>query len=191
MIRDAGSSARDVAITEWRNSMNKDAFPKYIEAYGRDVYSFCRYLTRESFDADDLYQQTFLVAFEKNELDESLNPKSYLITIAANLWKNKKRKQRIREKKANIIFLEDNNFGEPSDDSPDALELVIKDEEAEAVRGLVQRLPDKLRIVLLMYYTEEMKLEEISEALSIPLGTVKSRMNKAKKLIKERLSYER
>ena len=61
--------------------MDPVALEKYINEYGREVYSFCMYLTRNKEDADDLYQQTFLVAYEKNSIDENKNPKSYLITI--------------------------------------------------------------------------------------------------------------
>lgn len=58
--------------------MNSKKMEEYIEEYGKDVYSFCVYLTRSRQDADDLYQQTFLVAFEKNEIDEAKKPVSYL-----------------------------------------------------------------------------------------------------------------
>ena len=167
--------------------MDSEAFKTCIENHGKAVYSFCRYLTRERFDADDLYQQTFLVAFEKGEISEVGNPRSYLITIAANLWNNMKRKKGWRAKRANIVYLQDEEMNQLADDRISVEDAMIKNEEAEAVRKLVDRLPDKLRIVLLMYYTEEMKLEEIATALQIPVGTVKSRMNQAKKRIKERM----
>ena len=169
------------------NNMDSEAFKTCIENHGKAVYSFCRYLTRERFDADDLYQQTFLVAFEKGEISEVGNPRSYLITIAANLWNNMKRKKGWRAKRANIVYLQDEEMNQLADDRISVEDAMIKNEEAEAVRKLVDRLPDKLRIVLLMYYTEEMKLEEIATALQIPVGTVKSRMNQAKKRIKERM----
>ena len=50
---------------------------------------------------------------------------------------------------------------------------------------LVKKLPDKYRDVILMFYMEEMNEAEISKALSIPKGTVKSRLNKARALLKE------
>ena len=67
-------------------------------------------MTRNKESAEDLYQQTFLVAWEKGELDENRNPKSYLISIAVNLWNNQKRKYLWRKKKANIIYFQDEDL---------------------------------------------------------------------------------
>lgn len=65
-------------------------------------------------------------------------------------------------------------------------QILIRD-EMETVRKLVDDLPDKMRIVILMYYMENMSVDEIAEVLKIPSGTVKSRMHQAKNRLKERL----
>lgn len=171
--------------------MNHDLIKKYIENYGKEIYSFCVYLTRSSEKADDLYQDTFLVAMEKGEMDEDQNPKAYLITIATNLWRNQKKKYVVRKKKANIIYFQDENLEQLDDGSESMEDQMVKDDEIRAIRSLVNKLPDKLRIVILMYYMEEMSLVEISEALNIPIGTVKSRLHQAKTRLKERMiKYE-
>ena len=64
---------------------------------------------------------------------------------------------------------------------------VQKRQEERLVRKCVLELPEKYRIVILLYYMEDMSIEEVALALKIPVGTVKSRMNKAKKMLKERL----
>lgn len=77
--------------------MNSNILEKCIADYGKDIFSFCVYLARNKNDAEDLYQQTFLVAFEKNEIDEVKNPKSYIsrmtiwnsLQIIRRLWKNR------------------------------------------------------------------------------------------------------
>ena len=66
---------------------------------------------------------------------------------------------------------------------------VERRQEKERVRKSVLLLPDKQRVVILMYYMEDMSIEEIASALKIPAGTVKSRMNKAKSMLKERLCH--
>ena len=64
-----------------------------IKEYGRDIYSFCRHLTRSQQEADDLYQDIFLKAMELQEkLIWQDNPKSYLLSVAVRLWKNRRRK---------------------------------------------------------------------------------------------------
>jgi len=158
---------------------------KCITDYGKDVYSFCLYMTRNKESAEDLYQQTFLVAWEKGELDENRNPKSYLISVAVNLWNNQKRKYLWRKKKANIIYFQDEDLTQLISDTETVEETIVKQDEMELVRSLVNQLPDKMRIVILMYYMEEMSVDEIAKALHIPTGTVKSRMHQAKSRLKE------
>lgn len=164
---------------------------RLIEDYGKEIYSFCVYLTRSREKADDLYQDTFLVAMEKESIDENNNPKAYLIAIATNLWRNQKKKYAIRKQKANVVYLNDENLERLDDDKESIEEKLVREDEVLLVRELVNKLPDKQRIVILMFYMEEMKLDEIAKALKIPLGTVKSRLNQAKSKLKERMNkYE-
>lgn len=167
--------------------MHSDIFEKYIEKYGKDIYSFCVYLTRNKNDAEDLYQQTFLTAVEKDELDGVQNPKSYFISIAVNLWNNQKRKFLWRKKKADIVYFQDDNLEQFADHAQTVEEQVLRQEEIETVRKCIVGLPDEMRIVILLYYRENLTIDEIALLLKIPSGTVKSRMHQAKNKIKERL----
>ena len=64
-----------------------------VDLYGKDIYSFCKKLTYNEFDAEELYQDTFLKALEiASRIDEEDNPKSFLLSISVSLWKNKQRK---------------------------------------------------------------------------------------------------
>ena len=171
--------------------MNSNSIEKYIEDYGKDVYSFCVYLTRNKETADDLYQQTFLVAIEKDEIDGERSPKSYLISIAANLWNNQKRKYVWRKKKANIIYFQDENLEQLPEAGETVEAKIVKEDEIAVIRRLVNELPDKMRIVVLMFYMESMTVNEIASALKVPSGTVKSRLHEAKNRLKERMiDYE-
>jgi RNA polymerase sigma factor (sigma-70 family) len=70
-----------------------------IALYGKDIYSFCRHLTREKDRADDLYQDTFLEAMKKiTVIRYGENPKSYLLSIALRIWKNRIRKMAWRNR---------------------------------------------------------------------------------------------
>ena len=172
--------------------MNSEKLEEYINEYGKDVYSFCVYLTRNRQDADDLYQQTFLVAFEKNEIDETLKPVSYLLSIAANLRNNQKRKSLWRKKKANIIYFQEENLEQIAEDAETVEEELIRREESENIRNEVDGLPDKMKVVVLMFYMQQLTIDEIAKALDIPAGTVKSRLHQAKARLKERMAgYER
>lgn len=170
--------------------MESVSIEKYIEEYGKDVYSFCMYLTKNRFDADDLYQQTFLVAYEKGSIDSDKNPKSYLITITVNIWNNQIRKTMWRRKKADIIQYDEDALERIEDKDGSIEEELIDKEEKNRIRKIVDTLPDKMRIVILMFYMEDMSIEDIAAALKIPAGTVKSRLFKAKKILKEKMAYE-
>ena len=170
--------------------MDPVALEKYINEYGRDVYSFCMYLTRNKDDADDLYQQTFLTAYEKNSIDENKNPKSYLITISVNIWNNQKRKILWRRNKADIIHFHDEALNRIEDDKDSVEEEVIRKEDQLRVRRFVDALPDRYKLVILMFYMENMSIDEIASALKVPNGTVKSRLHKAKQVLKEKMAYE-
>ncbi|HBZ04010.1 MAG TPA: RNA polymerase subunit sigma-24 [Lachnospiraceae bacterium] len=170
--------------------MESVSIEKYIEEYGKDIYSFCMYLTKNRFDADDLYQQTFLVAYEKGSIDSDKNPKSYLITIAVNIWNNQIRKTMWRRKKADIIQYDEDALERIEDKDGSIEEELIDKEEKNRIRKIVDTLPDKMRIVILMFYMEDMSIEDIAAALKIPAGTVKSRLFKAKKILKEKMAYE-
>ena len=172
--------------------MNSSSISVYIKEYGKDVYSFCVYLTRNRDDADDLYQQTFLTVLSKPDDTALDNPKAFLISIAANLWRNERRKRLWRQEKAGMVHFGDGDADLAADIRPTAEEDFVKRDELSALRNNVGRLSDKLRVVILMFYMEDMSLAEISTALKVPVGTVKSRLNKAKANLKEMMAdYER
>ena len=83
--------------------MEKQQLEKYINEYGRDIYLFCKRLTQNKNTADDLYQETFLKLWELDNVNDTENPKSYLLGISVNLWKNQCRKQMWRKRIADIV----------------------------------------------------------------------------------------
>lgn len=169
--------------------MNQEELESCIEAYGKDIYSFCRKLTSSRQEADDLYQDTFLKLLELRErLQIEYNPKSYLLTVAVNLWKNRKRKAAWRQRITGTeVSVEDESMPElPAGDMP-VDEQMISREERELVQQAVNRLPDSYRLPVLLFYMEELKLSEIAKILKVPEGTVKSRLYRAKKVLEKEL----
>ncbi|WP_454052877.1 RNA polymerase sigma factor [Clostridium sp. Marseille-Q7071] len=160
-----------------------------IELHGKAIYSFCHNLTKNQSDTDDLYQETFLKAMELcHKIDKDNNPKGFLISIAIGLWKNNRRKYARRQKIAPIEKLsEDINNGYVFKDTLTPENIVISNELCIMIRTATDKLDNKLKIPLYMYYTAEMSNEEIASALKIPLGTVKSRLHKARRVLKGNL----
>lgn len=73
--------------------MNRVQLEQCIHAYGKDIYTFCSQITGNRQEAEDLYQDTFLKAMELEEkIDYDRNPRSYLVSVALRIWKNRRRK---------------------------------------------------------------------------------------------------
>lgn len=163
---------------------------QWISDYGKDIYSFCKYLTRNSADADDLYQDTFLLAMEQVErLDEKDNVKGYLISVAVKIWHNRIRKKSWRNRIAGEILLEpEKQETVTADNEQAAEETFLAAEERRKIREEIERLPDHQRVVVLLHYMQGLGVDEIGRLLSIPAGTVKSRLHQARKRLQKKLA---
>ncbi len=162
-----------------------------IDCYGKEIYGFCRHIAGNQQDGEDLYQDTFLKAVElADKIDINQNPKSYLISIAVRLWKNRSRKrawrQRIVPEESIDMQMETRgNVGTSNGKTPEA-EVLISEQNA-FVSKCVSELEEKYRLPIYLYYSAELSVKEIAECMKLPQGTVKSRLHKARTIIKEKL----
>ena len=144
------------------------------------------HLTREKGSADDLYQDTFLEAMKKLAVIRyEDNPKSYLLSVAIRLWKNRVRKFAWRNRIAPQVG--ETALEQEGGATPDVSEKAVANEERGMLWKAVDALDDRYRIPLLLYYMEEQSIAELAELLSIPQGTVKSRLHKARQLLEKEL----
>ncbi|MEI7027047.1 RNA polymerase sigma factor [Paenibacillus sp. y28] len=172
--------------------MNTDELIELVKLHGKSIYSFCYKLTGNKHETDDLYQETFLRAVELQfKINAAHNPKAYLLSIAVRVYKNHYRKLSRRRRIAPIEELDEASATSrlsPFEASPEDAALML--ESRTLIQQAVHRLDDKLKIPLYMHYTANMTVEEIAKALSIPTGTVKSRMHHARQAIKKALEVE-
>lgn len=173
-------------LTTMRKAQEKQAesdITQLMHAHGTSLYRFCRSLTYQKEDAEDLFQETWLLAFRKMEkIKSSKNMQSFLCQVAVYLWKSEKRKWARRNRIAPKTSLDAHL---PSGE--DLEQNMLNQAQSEFVQALVAKLPDKFRIPLLLHYSLEMELKEIANTLKLPVGTVKSRLFYARKKIKEDL----
>lgn len=167
--------------------MNKQLLEHYIEAYGTDIYSFCIRLTQNRELAEELYQDTFLAICEKEDWKEEGNVKSYLLGITIKLWQNRKRKFAWRKRIAAEIPLSKEQGLEAFSADENLEQHMVSKEEQEAVWKAVYKLPEQLRIVILLYYMEDFKVAEIAEKLSLSISNVKSKLMRARRYLKQEL----
>ncbi|MFR6391547.1 MAG: RNA polymerase sigma factor [Roseburia sp.] len=167
--------------------MNKQLLEHYIEAYGTDIYSFCIRLTQNRELAEELYQDTFLAMCEKEDWKEEENVKSYLLGITIKLWQNRKRKFAWRKRIAAEIPVSKEQGLEAFSADENLEQHMVSKEEQEAVWKAVYKLPEQLRIVILLYYMEDFKVAEIAEKLSLSISNVKSKLMRARRYLKQEL----
>ena len=165
--------------------MTMKELERCIEVYGKDIYTFCLWLAKSGEHADDLYQDTFLTAIEVIErIDSEENMKSYLLSISVRLWKNRKRKWAWRNRIAPTVEMTEDFHVDLSYEERDR---VLDGEKSAVLKSAIAALPEKYRVIILLYYMEEVPQEKIATILHVPIGTVKSRLYAARQLLKSGL----
>lgn len=173
--------------------MNRGQLEQCINDYGKDIYAFCSQMTLSRQEAEDLYQDTFLKAVElSTQIDFENNPKSYLVSIALRLWKNRKRKYAWRARIAGMKqYVEedarkDEQTGQAVQNNP-VEEGYLDKELKKQVRDAVGRLNEKYRIPVYLYYTAQLPVTQIAEIMKLSNSAVKSRLHKARNMLKQEL----
>lgn len=188
----------DFYCLERKDDLTTKQLSELVELQGKSIYGFCYNLTKDRSEADDLYQEAFLLATQRcNTINADKNPKAFLLAIAVRIWKNRRRKIAWRQRIAPTEALHDGVVAESTimDNVVSMPEMIVISKELEKVlQHAAETLDDRFKIPLYMYYTAEMSIEEIAVALKIPKGTVKSRLYKARIKMKRELeasNYER
>lgn len=155
-----------------------------------DVYRFARSLTRDEADAEDVVQEAYLRAFRSwQTFERGTDVRRWLFTIARNVF------LRSREKGRREVTLDDD--GAAIVDAAQAREAWIRgglDEILEradlgpAIVTALQGLPEPFREVVVLVDLEDQSYEASAEVLDIPIGTVRSRLFRGRKLLQELLA---
>lgn len=156
---------------------------RYIQRYGRRLYGLCRSLCPNRFDADDLYQETWLrVVKNISQYDPGRDFEPWLTRICVNTYRSTLR----RLARSPLL---DFSSGEDKDRLLDSVPAP-EEKDYRPLYEAVGRLPEKLRLAVVLFYFQGEDLASAARVLGIPEGTVKSRLNKARKLLKEALADE-
>ncbi len=159
------------------------------EHYGSDaigleyldgLYSYAMVLTRNHAEAEDLVQETYVRAMPAmNRLRSESNVKGWLFKILRNAWLNHLRKRRSGPEVA-WSDMEDNSVKEIAEPSKDSYHTLVSKMEGEQVRTAIQALPPKFREIILLREFEELSYDQIASLLDCPVGTVMSRLARAR-----------
>ena len=179
--------------------MSNEEFEHFVQDNGKDILRFCRMTSGDKELGDELYQDTMLKLLEKRKrLDFERNLKSYALSVSILLWKNRRKKYANRNR---IVPMDSTNrledeekLSSVDDVGPSPEDAVLKEEERTIIMQAVADLPEKFRLPIYLFYSSSMSIKEIAQILQVPEGTVKSRMNKAKQVLKrelEAVGYDR
>jgi RNA polymerase sigma-70 factor, ECF subfamily len=160
---------------------------EYLD-YLDGLYGYALVLTRNHAEAADLVQETYVRAIPAmGRLGADSNTKGWLFTILRNVWLNQLRKWRNGPQMIEIEVGDDVADGivEPSKDSHD---LYVSKLEAEQVRAAIQELPTDFREIILLREYEDLSYQEIASVLDCPVGTVMSRLGRARAKLRVLLS---
>ncbi|MGN1157829.1 MAG: RNA polymerase sigma factor [Agathobacter sp.] len=155
-----------------------------IKVYGPRLFGLCMTLCKNTYDAWDLYQETWLRAYERQNQYELSRPyEGWLTAICVNRYRDYVRRMKIAP-----FF----DFFPSSEEKDMAIEQVPTEtaEDFREVREAVDALPEKFREAVILFYFEEKDIRRTAEIMGVPEGTAKTRLMKARKLLKEALQDE-
>jgi len=183
----AGWSDEDLLL-EYRDVGDRGAFEELVRRYERELYNYLRHYLGDAQMAEDAFQTAFLqVHLKCEQFEPGRRVRPWLYTVATNQAIDAQR----RNRRHRMVSLDRRSRGSAHEDDtgtlaelidgqePGPVDLLESDEQRRSVRGAVRRLPDPLRQVLLLVYYHGLKYREAAEVLSIPVGTVKSRLHAA------------
>jgi RNA polymerase sigma-70 factor, ECF subfamily len=159
-----------------------------LPAYMDGLYAYGMVLSRNPAMAADLVQETYLRALKaKKSLRPDSNVKSWLFTILRNIWLNHLRHERAGPTIAELDS--DENLADVSvATTEDPLDFYLRKQQRERVRAAIQQLPVEFREIIVLREYEELPYSEIANVLQCPLGTVMSRLARARSRLGDLLS---
>lgn len=183
---EGGVSVSDEQLLAKALTGDQAAFRVLVERYASEVFQFVVRFTRSAALAEDVVQETFLQVYQSAaSFDPARSFRPWLFAIAANKARDQLRSAGRRrevglaagagsrdDQEVSLLDFLSAEAASPSE----AMEV---DEQREVVRGIVSRMPDNLREVLVMGYYHHFPYKDIADMLGIPLGTVKSRLHAA------------
>lgn len=168
------------------------AFDQLVGRYEKLVYNFAYRLTGNYDEASDVAQDAFVRAFNAIRSfrgDAAFSTWLYRITTNVFLDEKKKARSRPHQSLDEYIELEESSIGRQIEDpSETPEEIVTGKERSQVLANAIATLPDYQRAMVLLYHVHQKSYEEIAETMNLPIGTVKSRLNRARLALKDKLS---
>lgn len=163
---------------------DREAFRSIVERYGDTLYGTAFLMTRDHAAAEDMVQQAFLRAWKSiPQFTAGTNLKAWLVRILVNQAMSDRRKKQLPQEPLNAAFAS-------ATDEPDGLETVLDSERQEEVRAALFSIDESSRRAIVLRYFAEMTVPEIADSLGWAEGTVKSRIHRGLRKMREHFMSE-
>ncbi|MDB4835344.1 sigma-70 family RNA polymerase sigma factor, partial [Cyclobacteriaceae bacterium] len=168
---------------------NEELFEQEFLPHTDALHSFAYRLTREQNDANDLVQETFMKAYRfAQSFEQGTNAKAWLFRILKNTFINDFRKK--SKEPSKVDYNEIESFVNTEDvDTPPSFEVKAEESQyliGDEVANALNSLATEFRTILILSDLEGFKYDEMAKILDIPIGTVRSRLHRARNLLKDK-----
>lgn len=181
----------EISKQHYSDSEKNNIFNNEFMPHINSMYNFAYRLTLDSDDAKDLLQDTYLKAYRFiDSFQQGTNAKAWLFRILKNSFINDYRKRSKEPSKVDYQDVESYYNSEDVDRqiTPDLRVEALKDMIGDEISNALNSLDVDFRTVIILCDLEGFKYEEMAKILDIPIGTVRSRLHRARNLLKEKLS---
>jgi RNA polymerase sigma factor (sigma-70 family) len=181
----------DVIREQYSEKEKLNIFNQEFMPHINSMYNFAYRLTLDADDAKDLLQDTYLKAFRFiDSFQQGTNAKAWLFRILKNSFINDYRKKSKEPSKVDYQEVETFYNSEDVDRqiTPDLRVEALQDMIGDEISIALNSLDVDFRTVIILCDLEGFKYEEMAKILDIPIGTVRSRLHRARNLLKEKLS---
>lgn len=166
------------------------AFEEIVRRYRGPLYNFVVRLLGDAFFSEDVVQETFLRVYRnKHRYHQIAKFSTWIYTIASNLAKTELRRRKVRNFFSISSRGEDEKDYELVDASQDIERQVDGLIKGEMILKEINALPHHFKEAVLLRDIQDLTYEEISQILNVPLGTVKSRVNRGRSRLQKRLGF--
>jgi len=163
---------------------NADAFTALCAPYEGLVYRHCLQVLHNPADAEDAAQEAMLRAYRAMPTFRAdSNVATWLFRIAHNVCLDFLKRPRSKRESVSLDALREEGF-EPADEQPTPESRYVEASEQERLREVIAQLPDEQQALLSLRYGDGLSYEELSQTLGIGLGTVKSKLSRAKEKLR-------
>ena len=168
---------------------DRSAFGQLVELYKGKIHRLAYRMLNNPHDSEDVVQETFMrVYLNLNRYDEKQKFSTWIYQIGKNLCVDLLRKKKSTYSLDAEIAGEDelNHYGILSSEATSPEMALIETELQEQLTEVISKMSDKYKAIATLYYVQDLSIQEISEKLSLPITTVKTRLYRGREYLQKR-----